>query len=415
MTGRADEIAAPGRELSPQRHHVLLSPFGWYTRYMLRALLQHTAVATVGVIIVALTVDLAPQLKDLLASGPDDEGIGVVTRLGWYLLLRSADFAPRLLPIGCFLGVLACETAHTWSGERLAIWNAGRSPLQCLVPAAILSVGAGFIQFGLDAYLRPAAVATQIAERIGEYGVRYDRRLSKNRTWITAGNSLVHGHIEFGPPPAFRNVMIYRLHPDGRLHEVIAALVLKPGPGEDVWLAQGVSRWNFAPGGEQSGAEEAAKSQTEQEIVLQIDPLWLSNFGISPMFLPQAVLTKLANSGGALSRQKYQTWAQVRHANILLPGGMVIFAMSLSLLLLAHGASFNALLFMAFAGYAGHVSMRAFVLLGEYGYAAPAVAAWATPVAQLVAAAIVLTIVQLRGAGLGKAWRRADRRSPGGE
>jgi hypothetical protein len=40
--------------------------------------------------------------------------------------------------------------------------------------------------------------------------------------------------------------------------------------------------------------------------------------------------------------------------------------------------------------------MRAFVLLGEHGYVRPAVAAWATPVAQLTAALIILAVVQLR-------------------
>jgi lipopolysaccharide export system permease protein len=202
--------------------------------------------------------------------------------------------------------------------------------------------------------------------------------------------------------------MTFRFHTDGRLHEVIAALALRPGSGEGSWLAQGVGRWTIAAGGSPPSAEEVrrAESQVEQDIALHIEPLWLNNFGISPMFLPQAVLTKLANIGGVPSQHKYQTWARVRHANFLLPAGMVLLAASLSLLLLSYGASFNALLCMAFAGYAGHVSMRAFVLLGEYGYAPPAVAAWATPVAQLIGAAVILAIVQLRGAGVGAArWR----------
>jgi hypothetical protein len=129
------------------------------------------------------------------------------TRLGWYLSLRSVDLATRLLPIGCFLGVLACEIAHTWSHGRLIVWNSGRSPLQCLDPAFMLSAFAGAIQFGLDTYLRPAAVMAQVAEHLGEYGERFDRRPLEYQTWITAGNDLVHAQIEFGPPPALRNVM----------------------------------------------------------------------------------------------------------------------------------------------------------------------------------------------------------------
>ena len=71
---------------------------------------------------------------------------------------------------------------------------------------------------------------------------------------------------------------------------------------------------------------------------------------------------------------------------MILPAGMVLLATSLSLLLLPYGASFNAMVGMALAGYAGHVSMRAFVLLGEHGYVQASVAAWTTPVIQLIAA-----------------------------
>jgi lipopolysaccharide export system permease protein len=395
MTNSAYEVGSRKAMLT---RHIFLSPFGWYTRYMLRALLQQTFVATLGILLVALTVDLAPQLRQILADGPEGEGAWVILRLTWYLLLRSVDFAPRLLPIGCFLGVMTCEFAHTWSRERLAVWNSGRSPLQCLVPALLLSLIAGLIQIGLDAYLRPAAVAAQVTERLGEYAERFDRRPTKNRTWIAAGNDLLHAQIEFGPPPVLREVMIYRLRPDGRLYEVVAAREGKPALGKDVWDMTGVSQWNVSEGDQAPGpgGGRPAKTQERAEIVLPLDPLWLSNIRMSPMFLPQPVLTKLANTDGLFAQHRYQTWVQVRYADMIMPAGMVMLATSLSLLLLTYGASFNAMVGMALAGYAGHVSMRAFLLLGEHGYVQPAVAAWTTPVAQLIAALIILAIVQLR-------------------
>jgi lipopolysaccharide export LptBFGC system permease protein LptF len=394
MTGSAYQVGSPAT--APPRR-IFLSPFGWYTRYMLRALLQQTFVATVGILIVALTVDLAPQLRQVLADGPEGEGVWVVVRLAWYLLLRSMDFAPRLLPIGCFLGVMTCEFSHTWSRERLAVWNSGRSPLQCLVPALILSVLAGFIQIGFDAYLRPAAVAAQIDEHLGEYGERFDRRPTQSQVWVTAGNNLVAAQVEFGPPPLLRDAMIYRLRPDGRLYEIVTAKEARPGPGRNLWNASGVSQWNISDGDQPGNATggRPAKSQESAEIVLPLDPLWLSNFRLSPMFMPQHMLTQLANTDG-LPRHRYQTWIEVRYADMILPAGMVLLATSLSLLLLPYGASFNAMVGMALAGYAGHVSMRAFVLLGEHGYVQPTVAAWTTPVLQLIAASIILVIVQLR-------------------
>src|SRR4029079_2975444 len=179
-------------------------------------------------------------LRQILADGPEGEGFWVVLRLARYIMLRGADFAPRLLPIGCFLGVMTCEISHTWSRERLAIWNSGRSPLQCLVPALMLSGLAVLVQIGLDTYLRPAAVAAQIAERMGEYGERFDRHPTKNPLWFTDGNNLVATQVEFGPPPVLRDVMIYRLRPDGRLYEVVAAKEARPGSARDLWNAIGV-------------------------------------------------------------------------------------------------------------------------------------------------------------------------------
>jgi lipopolysaccharide export LptBFGC system permease protein LptF len=393
MTSSAYEVGSS--ETLPRQ--IFLSPFGWYTRYMLRALLQQTFVATVGILIVALTVDLAPQLRQVLADGPDGEGFWVVVRLAWYLLLRIMDFAPRLLPIGCFLGVMTCEFSHTWSRERLAVWNSGRSPLQCLVPALILSVLAGLIQIGFDAYLRPMAVAAQIDGHLGEYGERFDRQPTKDPVWMTAGNNLIASQVEFGPPPILRDVMIYRLRPDGRLDQIVAAKEARPGSGRDLWNASGVSQWYISDGDQPKNTDRgrAAKSPGSEEIALPLDPLWLSNLRLSPMFMPQHVLTQLANTDG-IARHRYQTWVEVRYADMILPAGMVLLATSLSLLLLPYGASFNAMVGMALAGYAGHVSMRAFVLLGEHGYVQPAVAAWTTPVAQLIAASIILAVVQLR-------------------
>jgi lipopolysaccharide export LptBFGC system permease protein LptF len=394
MTGSAYGV---GSSETVSTRQIFLSPFGWYTRYMLRALVQQAFVATAGLLIVALTVDLAPQLRQLLADGPDGEGVWVVLRIARYIMLRSMDFVPRLLPIGCFLGVMTCEFSHTWSRERLAVWNSGRSPLQCLVPAMILSVLAGLVQVGFDAYLRPAAVAAQIAEHLGEYGERFDRRPTKNRLWFTAGNNLVATQVEFGPPPILRDAMIYRLRPDGRLYEVVAVKEARPGSGRDFWNANGVSQWSVADGDRPgTGGERHAKTQESAEIALPLDPLWLSNFRLSPMFMPQQVLTQLADTDGLPARHRYQTWVQVRYADMILPAGMILLATSLALLLLPYGTSFNAMVGMAVAGYAGHVSMRAFVLLGEHGYVRPAVAAWATPVAQLTAALIILAVVQLR-------------------
>uniref|UniRef100_UPI001953B4A5 hypothetical protein n=1 Tax=Klebsiella aerogenes TaxID=548 RepID=UPI001953B4A5 len=66
--------------------------------------------------------------------------------LGWYLALRLADLTGSLMPLGTFLGLFWSEVTLTQTRERVVIWNGGRSPLQALVPLAIVGAVCGMIQ-----------------------------------------------------------------------------------------------------------------------------------------------------------------------------------------------------------------------------------------------------------------------------
>ncbi|MFX6759666.1 hypothetical protein ABTH30_22485, partial [Acinetobacter baumannii] len=77
-----------------------------------------------------------------------------------------------LLPFATFLGVAWTEITHTQAGERMFVWNMGRSPSQCLPAAALLGLVVGPLEFTLDAYLGPQAMAVQMHERLGSDGRR---------------------------------------------------------------------------------------------------------------------------------------------------------------------------------------------------------------------------------------------------
>jgi lipopolysaccharide export LptBFGC system permease protein LptF len=130
--------------------------------------------------------------------------------------------------------------------------------------------------------------------------------------------------------------------------------------------------------------------------------LWVSNMGISAMFLSQHVLESLAGSNGVFNKNSYRTWIQVRYSLILSPTAMSVLASSMSLLLIATVVSPQALMGIILAGYAGHISSRAFSLLGSYGYVPPVIAGWLTPLLQLSAAILLLTAAS---------WWRSPRRA----
>ena len=374
------KISAGGKS----QRAIFLSPLGIYTRYTLAAYLRFTGLIAIGCLVAALTIDLSPQLPRIWNSQGGYPN--AVARVLWYLALRSADVITRLISIVCFLGVFAAEIASTWSRERQVIWNTGRSPMQCLIPALLLGLLAGLLQFGFDRYLRPAAIAAQISDRLGEYGERYDRRPLPYRTWIVAGDDLVHARIEFGPPAALHDVTIYKFATEQhRLEAVITAQTARAPADGLTWKLEQGRRWEIST--RQTSPDRDAVVDT---VALQLDPLWVSNFGINAMFLPQPVLDALAQGTGVFDRRAYQTWIQIRYSSLVAPSAMALLASSLSLLLLATSITPQAVLGIALAGYAGHVLTRAFSLLGIYGYLPPVVVGWITPALQLASAVLLL-------------------------
>ena len=95
--------------------------------------------------------------------------------LAWLAVLRLPDLLPPFMPFAAFLGVVWSESAFTESRERLLIWNSGRSPLFCLMPALLAGLLMGAFLFARGCFARPAAIHVQMAERLGREGVRLDR------------------------------------------------------------------------------------------------------------------------------------------------------------------------------------------------------------------------------------------------
>src|ERR1700760_2141951 len=161
------------RRREPGAHPIYLTPLGLHTRYMLGAYLRHTMMVIAALMTIALTIDLWPQVP-LFHGGPLD----VMAGIAWLAVLRLPDLLPPFIPFAMFLGVVWSESAFTESRERLLIWNSGRSPLFCLIPALFAGLLIGAFLFGLDVFARPAAIHVQMEERLGREGIRLDRSQS---------------------------------------------------------------------------------------------------------------------------------------------------------------------------------------------------------------------------------------------
>ncbi len=390
-----------GSAVRPRRN-ARLAFFGLYTRYTFQVYVQHIFVVLAGLLIAALTIDVSTQVRELLAASPAATGFDIPLRLAWYALLRCTDIATRLLPIGCFLGVLSAEVAMTVGRERLMISNTGRSPFQCVVPAVLLGIMFGGVQFTLDAFLRPMAMMAQISGRLGDDGRRADRTIDRGQRWFASKDALVRARIEYGPSPVLRDLTVFATGDDGQLRKVLTAASASPEPGTSFWLIKDGRLWVADGTGSRGFTVEVSPQTGEARADLGMDPLWVSYLDISPAYLPQVVLHSLAGSpGGVFDARIYRMMIQVRYADWFLPGSMILLASTLSLFFLRHGSSFQRVIMLALIGYVVHVALRAINLLGGYGYVSPGIVAWSIPCVLIAVATTVLTLTYALGTGEG--------------
>jgi len=378
-----------------------LTPWGLYSRYMLGAYLRHTMMVSAALMTIALTIDLWPQIP--LFHG---DALQVVTGIAWLALLRIPDLLPPFLPFATFLGVVWSESAFTESRERLLIWNSGRSPLFCLMPALFAGLVMGAALFAMDAWLRPAAIHVQIDQRLGREGLRLDRSQSGGNHWIALPDGLLRAEIAYGPPVRLRNVTVYKLDAEGHLAEVDTASLARP-LAKDRWLLEKGNSWHaeFSDSGNVlSTAASQVESQTafiQKPVAMRLDDLWLRNLGLSPQYLGLGDLRRLARAE-IMSRDlsAYKTRLVVIYAEAAFTCVMALLGAALSMLYFAYETRWVALVTVLLAGYLAHFASKAFILMGEFAYMVPFFAGWLAPIVLTLALLWTLHIIQ-RKRGLG--------------
>ena len=385
-------------------HAVFLAPWGFYSRYMFRSYLRHIMTVMAALITIAITIDLWPQIGPLTAAHPDiPELIWAVARLA---VLRVPDLLPPFIPFATFLGVVWGEGVFTGSRERMLIWNSGRSPIQCLIPALAIGLAMGLALFVLDGFLRPAAIHVQISEVLGREGIRLDRAQSGGNHRLALPNGLLRAEIIYGPPVSLRNVTIYTMDGFGHLAEMDTAAVARPLPSGDRWQLEDGHFWDAAqaavnnPEAEYdvgSTKEEAETSFSSRVIPLKLNTLWLGNQGLSPQYLYLSELLALSGAQiDAHDRGMYRTRLQALFGEIPLTVAMALLAAVLSLFYFAYRMPVVALILTLLAGYIAHFAARAFLLMGEFGYVRPFFAGWLVGILLLLLAGLVLWRIERR-------------------
>lgn len=399
----ATDDVAPRLPLTPlppgTRRVVRARPFGRFTRYQTGQYLQHVAIVAFGLLLVALTIDLSQWLPRLVTDPRAGDNLpSTLVFVARYLALRAPDILLRLLPIGCFLGVMWAELATLAARHRVAFQVTGRAPLQSLMPALLVGLAAGVVQMSLETVIRPTVVAIQAAERIGEFGDRFDRGRATGPVWMFAGRDALRARLVRQPALELRDLLVLRFDSANRITEVISADRARP-LASGVWeLTAGLSlpMAGMLPSGKSDhfGALPpggAATGVAIGRVPLDLDLGWLAERGVAAKYLAQRDLVRLAaGDGSAYPVGEYRTWLQTRYAALVLPLAMALLAASLCLVLLSGRIRLERALAIGLAGYGCHIALRAFSSLGERAIVAPVVAAWIVPVAAILAAALLL-------------------------
>ena len=345
---------------------------------------------------VTVVFDIWTLPLELKVKSPSDASSGPA--------LRTPGLIAPLLPFATFIGVLWSEVAHTQSGERMLVWNSGRSPLQCLAPVLLVGLILGTADFVMDAWLGPSSMGIQMAEQLGRDGERLSRTKWSKPAWMAAGGGILRAEIEYGPPPVLRNVMFFARDENGKLGEVDVAPAARWQDGTDNWVLQKGQFWKPGTKGEVTRTVIMGKAsrQTmtpfdEKAITLAIDPLWFTWYDLQPQYIPLPVLAKLAASDRLPDAHgQYATRLHVVLAEALLPGLMALLASSLAMLLIAYRTSAPALVGIVFAGYIAHFGTKACLIMGQNGYMNPMLAGWLVPVGLIAAVTGVFAVIEIQ-------------------
>ena len=341
-----------------------LALFGTETRYVSRLYLIRVIIVAFAIAIAVLAVDIAGNFDRVMtASGRQALPPGAA-RVLQYLLLRLAYNAPAILPLSAAVGIVWAEWTLTRGYERLIIVNTGRSPFVSLMPALMIGLLVGTLQFTALSVLRPTAVAAQGVMGFRYYGPRLSGGEPETR-WIVLDRAVIHTKISFVDDKALlSDVTVFDLDADYRLRATTSAPRAQLKGARLVFDAP--QRWARQP---DLGVSE-----------ILIDPVWLRNIGIEPRFVSQRDLTHLGQGGaGILGAGLYRATQLDRMAAVPRLVALTVLMATLSLTLMRPRMSLAPALRLAAAGYGVHFLSQGLSILGENGTLPAALALWGLP------------------------------------
>ncbi|MFO1034689.1 MAG: LptF/LptG family permease [Hyphomicrobiales bacterium] len=347
-------------------------------RMISKMVLFRLLIIATGLSIFVLTLEVVAYSGEILKLNPN-AALAMLNYAGHRLPQTLGTF----LPISMLLAILLALTELSYRNELSAIWSMGISSSRLLFMLAPFALLVGVAHFLIQDVGVPWAAPTLREWAIGDYSLKALKNDGDEALWMRSGTDILRAAHASPDSKVLDGVIIFKRDANGLLQEQIFAK--QAVQGKNTWQLTGVTiyfRGNRAPeqlaemtyGGTIKAATAGSRSGDPEEMSFGDLSYFISNngFGIRPAFV-------------------YQTWLHKRLTAFVI--SLVMLAICLPLTARFRRGGGLGFLFMAGValGFAFFVFDGISLSMGELGFIAPWLAAWA-PVLIFAAAGVYLNL-----------------------
>lgn len=342
-------------------------------RYLIRHVLALTAIVGLGLVSIYTVVVF---VSDINETGKGHYGVLQALQ---YSVLMAPSSLYILMPIVALLGTLMGVGALARSSELTAMRASGVSLTRIGLATLAAGVLLGALGFTLGDWLAPAGERVANALRDDARGTRnsLDRSL-----WLRDAELIVRIR-KLDAEDEARELSLYRLAPDGRVSEVIAAERAHYDGAQ--WQLSGVRRTQF------DGTTPKVDAMSAMTLAGNISPNVLRLFILEADNLSVRGLTRLIAylDDNHLDASKYRIWLWRKLVEPLTVIAMMLFAVPFVIGTLRDAGAGQRLLVGVLVGIVFYVANKVSVSVGD-------LYAWPAPIAAGLPTMVLLTIAGWR-------------------
>jgi len=376
------------------------------TRFVTALYLQRATILALVTISIVVALDISANFDHVMGAGASSAGTGGFFHIIYYSFLRASFVAPSVLLFAGVWGIVWAEYSLATSRERIMLFNCGKSYLPALVPALLVGICFGVLHFAISGFVKPATIELESASTHRSYGLKFDRPAQSKTEWISAGNFIIKARVGISDDVRLNEVFVFTFGQGHKLQRIIRADHARATTQPNVWQFSDGAVTEF-PAAREESSRKPKMDETRFDVLeteLPLSLLWLENFGVLPILLPQPLLHDLIREGDTVPNlYKYEMAAYERYASILYCIAMALLTAHLAMTrfrtdMMPYGA-----LSVAAVGFASYFFFSITLMLGHYGYIPVVVAAWAIPLLAAIGSILaVFAYVNKPGAASGQ-------------